>query len=258
MINLSRIIKVATPAWICSVGVAIIGYLAFRVVKWIICKCEKTERIDQLANAVLPKSQPCARGYLAKLKADKLRGRFLSAALFEKAKTFVDPPANLSDLPRASACKTPVYFPHDLPVVLKQSGAVKAQERFEKMWQARDICEKNGYSHLVLSIARLYGDFIIENKLPITFQSTKEQIGLYVENHDKFTRAVEEFTRLLFQSDFYDITEYYGWAETVMGRYDNVSLYLEENRGRIGLLDLECFSPASNHSARSMEVYILN
>ena len=335
MVNVSKFVKEHIPLCVCTLGIAILGYLGYHAVRWIINKCQKTEKIDQIAqkNLSVPleknlsspnnitspshslpskisnsppmitekaqeqeaplklelenqkrlavvkiqsayrghvarlalkklqsekleaekskaaiKIQSIWRGNLARIKVEKARRHFLSYALLEKAKPYVDVPSNRQDVPRASSGKTPVYLPKELPIVLKQSGSPENQKRFNQMGQGRDICEKSGYEHLVIPKARVYGNFIIESRLPITAHGTKEQIGLYIENRERFTNVVEEFTGFLCQSSFYDITggsnDPYGTlSKTPVGRYDNIALYMEENQGKIGLIDLEQFSP---------------
>lgn len=338
MINLSKFVKEHTPLCVCTLGIAILGYLGYHAVRWIINKCQKTEKIDQVAQKSLsisieknssspnsmtssshhplsnisnspppisekaqeekpslklelenPKAlavvkiqtayrghverlalkklqsekleaeksqaaikiQSIWRGYSARVKAEKAKKPLLSYSLLEKAKSYIDDPSNLKDVPRASQGKTPVYLPKELPIVLKQSGAPQNQKRFDQMQQGREICEKSGYEHLVIPKARTYGNFIVESRLPITVHGTKEQMGLYIENRERFAKAVTEFTGFLCQSSFYDITgasnDPYGTlAKTPVGRYDNIPLYLDEDEGKIGLIDLEQFSPGRN------------
>ena len=208
----------------------------------------QVEKLERQKSAAAIKIQSIWRGHLGRIKVEKARKHVLSYALLEKAKPYVDIPSNREDVPRASSGKTAVYLPKELPIVLKQSGSPKNQERFDQMRQGRDICERNGYEHLVIPKARIYGNFIIESRLPIAMHGTKEQIGLYIENRERFTRAVQEFTGFLCQSSFYDITggsnDPYGTlSKTPVGRYDNIALYLEEDQGKIGLIDLERFTP---------------
>lgn len=174
--------------------------------------------------------------------------QLLSFALLEKAMPFVDHAENRNHLPRASSGNTPVYMPNGLPIVLKQSGSPKNQKRYSQMKDARDICEKNGYQLLEIPKARVYENFIIESRLPITMNGPKEQMGLYFECRDLFTDAVREFTGFLCQSTLNDIVggtdnPFESLSETPMGRYDNISLYIEGEQGKIGLVDLERFIP---------------
>ncbi len=334
--NVSRFIKEHIPLCVCTLGVAILGYFGYHAVRWIINKCQKTEKIDQVAqknlsvllekssfssnHITLPSHDPLPkisnspllmsekaqkaeisltselenqkrvaavkiqsayrgyaarltlkrlqferrkeekskaaikiqsvyRGHLARVEVEKVREHILSYDLFQKAKPYVNNPSNLQGVPRAANGKTRVYLPKELPIALKMSGFPGNQMRFDKMRQARDICKKSGYKHLVIPKARVYGNFIVESRLPIATHRTKEHIGFYIENREQFTNAVEEFTGFLCQSSFYDITggdhrdPYVTLSKTPLGRYDNIPLYIEENQGKIGLIDLERFFP---------------
>lgn len=187
------------------------------------------------------------RGHQLRKEIEK-KHNLLSYKLLKKAKLYVNHPIILNDLPRACNGATPVYLPLELPVVLKESGSPENQNRFDQMKRGRDICERNGYEHLVIPPARVYGNFIIERRLPIRAHRTIEQIGLYIENRERFTCSVQEFVGFLCQSRFKDITgntyNPYGiFSKTPLGRYDNIALYLEEDLGKIGLIDLEQFYP---------------
>lgn len=212
------------------------------------------EDCEQHRIAAATKIQSVWRGHLARREAENTKRQLLSPTLFEKAKPYIDMPGNLHDLPRASSGTTPVYFPKDLPIILKQSGFPKNQKRFELMKQGREICERSSYEHLVIPRARVYANFIIETRLPIKAQGTKEQIGLYVDHHELFTPAVKEFVGFLCQSKFTGLTyrrgdrrdPYLTLSDAPIGRYDNIALFIEEDQGKIGLVDLEQFSPICN------------
>src|SRR5438477_154767 len=99
------------------------------------------------------------RGRTARVKVEKLRAQLLPHSHFFVAQTYVDYPARLSRLSRASAGKTPVYLLSQPPLVFKASGAPANQERFDKMNQAREICHRNGFTHLTIPKARVYENF---------------------------------------------------------------------------------------------------
>jgi IQ calmodulin-binding motif len=211
----------------------------------------KAEKREKQKSAAALKIQSVWRGYSGRAKAEKAKKQLLSFALLGKSKSYIDTPSNLQDVPKASSGKTFVYLPKELPIVLKQSGSPANQERFDKMQQGRKICEENGYENLIIPKARVYRNFIIESRLPITEHDTKRQIGFYIENRDRFTKAVEEFTGFLCQSRFNDITgngrdPYQTLSKTPLGRYDNIALYVEGDQGKIGLIDLEQFTPEYN------------
>ncbi len=207
------------------------------------------------SSKIIPSNAPYAkkiqsvwRSYSAKIKVAKKRRETLSYALLEKARPYVDTPSSLQNLPRAQSGKTPVYFPPELPIVLKMSGSLQNQRRFDQMKEAREICEKSHSQNLVIPQARVCGNFIIESRLPITVHETKEAIGFYIENQERFTDAIKEFIGFLCQCTLSDITGYtfnpYGaLSKNPLGRYDNIALYLEGDQGKIGLIDLEHFEP---------------
>lgn len=180
-------------------------------------------------------------------------GHALPKHLFQKAKPYIDDPILRKGVPLAISGKTPVYLPRELPIVLKQSGSPQNQERLKKMKEAREICEKNQYTHLVIPRARIYEDFIVEDRLPIEEHEIKEVIELYLENKEAFTDSIQEFVHFLFQCDLYDIAgntqnPYNVLSKAPLGRYDNIALFLEKGVGKIGLIDLEKFS------IRSLEI----
>jgi hypothetical protein len=212
--------------------------------------------VDKISNHIFEdqensviKLQSFFRGYLAKTKAEKEKSHYLSLEIFEKAKPYIDNPSSRNDLSLATNGKTKVYLPKELPVVLKHSGSPENQKRFQQIKMARNLCIENGYEHLIIPPARVYGDFIIESKVPIKANKFKEQMGLYIENWEKFTPAVKEFLEFFFQSSFSDITGgtssgYEALSKSPMGRYDNIALFLDGDHGKMGLIDLEHFSRA--------------
>jgi uncharacterized protein DUF648/IQ calmodulin-binding motif-containing protein len=220
------------------------GYIARRAFKTL----RTAAKLEAKKPGAATDIQRIWRGYYARVKVSKMRRHILSYALFEKGKPYIDAPSTLKDLPGIIHGKTSVYFPKNLPIVLKWTGSPQNQERFDKMRQARDICEQSCYQDLVIPKARLYQTFIIENKLPLEMKGTKRQMGLYFEHREKFTKAVREFTGFLCQCTLSDITggnhDPYGiFSESPIGRYDNVVLYFEDGQGKIGLVDLEEFKP---------------
>ncbi|MGK5595638.1 MAG: PEP/pyruvate-binding domain-containing protein [Parachlamydiaceae bacterium] len=49
MTNVSKFVKEYVPLCVCTLGIAILGYLGYHAVRWIINKCQKTEKVDQVA-----------------------------------------------------------------------------------------------------------------------------------------------------------------------------------------------------------------
>lgn len=110
--------------------------------------------------------------------------------------------------------------------IIKNYGA-DCEKRFNIINEIRQLCEQNEYHNLVVPMARIYRDCIIESPLPLTLITTKEQIGLYIDNRERFTQAVIQF--ILFRKKVYS------------SRTFEVSLYLENGQGKIGFIDAEYF-----------------
>ncbi len=64
--NISKFIKENIPLCVCTLGLAIVSYMGYHAVRWIINKCQKTEKIDQVAQkhlksphiAIEPETKP--------------------------------------------------------------------------------------------------------------------------------------------------------------------------------------------------------
>lgn len=186
------------------------------------------------------------RGRAVRAQAKESHGCLLSYALFNRAKAYIDVPSSLSALPKASFGRTPVYIPKYLPIVIKKSGDPDNQERFKKIQEAKFLCDTAGFENLVIPRARIYKNFLVESKLPITQGDPKLWTGFYIENLKQFDQAIVEFTNFLYLGSLYDITDlrhdYVDLVDVEVGRYDNVGIYLDGDQGKIGLFDLEHFS----------------
>ena len=208
----------------------------------------KDNENKSLKDAVI-RIQSIVRAHLAKVKATEVKEHYLDPELFKKATYYTKKPANVSREPRAINGIAMVYLPRNLPIVLKYIGDSISKRRFEKIIAARKLCQKNSYKDLVVPRARVHGDFLLECRLPIEVHDFREQVGLYVDNRDKFTPAIREFAGFLFQTTLHDIVGrppgnfYAQLTDIAIGRYDNVALYLDETQGKIGLVDLEQFDP---------------
>lgn len=53
MVNISKFVKEHIPLCVCTLGLAIIGYLGLHAIRWIINKCQRTEKIDQVAQQTI-------------------------------------------------------------------------------------------------------------------------------------------------------------------------------------------------------------
>lgn len=164
----------------------------------------------------------------------------LPSELYSESKAYLEMNPDLSFLPKATPASADVFLP-PLPVVFKLVGERKSVDRFYRMSQVRNLCQKNYYTRLVVPKATPHGPFIIEEKLPLKEKSQKEQIGLYSENANKFSLAVREFTGLLFETIYCDIlTHSHPYRQEIpLARYDNIPLFIEDGVGKIGLVDLE-------------------
>jgi hypothetical protein len=171
----------------------------------------------------------------------RVRRNYLDKPCYRKAMQYLDRCVNLTALPKAMTGLTPVYLPAALPVVFKALGEEKSKRRFFTMWKARNLCIKNGYTHLIIPSAHPYKQFNIEDKLPVTDVKQREQVALYEQHQESFSQAVQEFTGFLCQSILPDILTYsHPYPEPLipLGRYDNLPLLLEGNQGKIALIDL--------------------
>lgn len=212
---------------------------------------QRTQQKQEIkSNAAAIKIQRAWKNHIARTTAAKSNiqkeNNELSDDLVQKSLKYINDPSKIKQLPKAASGRTPVYFPENLPIVLKQSAS-KSQNRVLEMEEARTVCNKIGCKHLVVPNARIVGDFIVESRLPIQLHNSQQQILLYMDNRDKFTPAVKEFTALSCQSVMLDLVggtndPYESLSETPMGRYDNAVLYIEGDIAKIGLVDLDGFS----------------
>ncbi|KAF3362659.1 hypothetical protein PHSC3_000898 [Chlamydiales bacterium STE3] len=185
------------------------------------------------------KIQSIWRGY-------QVRRHYLNAKNYHLAKQFITQSiacGSLDQLPRATKGITPVYIPPNLPIIFKALGNERSIRRFFAMWQARDLCLKNGYQTLLIPKAKPYAQFNIEEKFPIVDVKQREQIALYEDNKKSFVLAVREFTGFLCQSILPDILAPIHPYQSTDGnipliRCDNLPLMIENGIGKIALIDL--------------------
>ncbi len=175
-------------------------------------------------------------------RGHRVRRNYISQDHYFSAKQYLDKCQDITGLPKASCGITRVYLPPNLPVVFKALGMQKSKRRFFTMWKARDLCQRNGYRHLLIPTARPYKEYNIEDKLPVHDVKQREQIALYGENWKSFSPAIREFTGFLCQSIFPDILTlshpYQEENEIPLGRCDNLPLMLDKEDGKIALIDL--------------------
>jgi hypothetical protein len=160
---------------------------------------------------------------------------------------YIQDPYLLNQLPKATAGSLPVYLDEHLVIKdfkrrseegLRLGMKETISTRRNKEKEALRIIEINGLNRLIVPTSCVLDDYTINEKLPI--QGFEESIQLYSENPEKFTIAVQQFTRFFMNSTMTDI---YSDLGDGIPRYDNVVPYLvkEGDRwiGQLGLIDLE-------------------
>lgn len=188
--------------------------------------------------------QKYTRGFLA-------RKSFLSSAflpLYKDAITSID-----QNTKKAPEGFTAVYLPElsglKESIVLKHSGRKDAVSRFHQMQEARKLLTSQNCHHLIIPRARLCGEFLVEEKLPIKGCSY-HNLAIYCENSPLFDEAVKEMTRLFAKASISDLisSQPHLRLNILVGdfvRYDNLSLFISYENGtpigKIGLIDLESF-----------------
>ncbi len=190
--------------------------------------------------------QAACRGFIGREDAKWAGLSSYGTESLTNARKTISNNSQIHSYPRAQGGNTAVFLPKDNPkVVLKASGG-KSASRLKQINLARTVCKEHHLRHLVVPKAVHYGQFLIEKRLPIGVPGSKEQISLYCENREKFSRAVEEFAELSFRSIIIDITDvntiYQTLSEAPLGRYDNIPFYIENDEGFIGLIDIEGFA----------------
>ena len=169
--------------------------------------------------------QRYTRGFLA-------RKSFLSSAflpIYKDAITSID-----ENTKKAPEGVTAVYLPElsDLKesIVLKHSGRKNATARFHQMQQARKLLTSQNSHHLIIPRARLCGEFLVEEKLPIKGCSY-HNMAIYSENAHLFDEAVKEMTRLFAKASISDLisSQPHLRLNILVGdfvRYDNLPLFI--------------------------------
>lgn len=181
------------------------------------------------------------------------KNHILDSASIAQAKENIDQPCKLSTLPKADDGRTPVYFPKDARIVIKESrDMLESNRRFSDSVGARSTCLREGYRHLIIPKAKPIKKYLVEERLPISGHGLKEQIDIYSKHRNEFTDAVKEFTAFTLTNHVSDIRGTRSPVKIVgdfpLPRYDNFILYIDTQDGlpsyRIGMVDLEHFKPA--------------
>ncbi len=149
--------------------------------------------------------------------------------------------------------KTAVFFPKEFPTLILKRSGYGSCERFQKMIQARNICAeikstslvvpKAFFNKLELKDSFLKGDYLVEERLPLGSISRFDQQKLYLEHLDELTPVIREMAHFVLKSGLGDLIQIKGrsfprefnWNT----RYDNIPFFFEDNKIKIGLIDLE-------------------
>lgn len=137
--------------------------------------------------------------------------------------------------------KTAVYFPCRFPeIVIKLSGS-NCAIRLNQMVRGGHLCNKNGYTHLVIPKARIVDQCLVEERLPINTLPF-EQAKIYLDHKEELIPLIQEFTHFAFQTGLTDMVEprspfFKGFD---CPRVDNFPFF-RNSEGKIvlGLIDLE-------------------
>jgi hypothetical protein len=182
--------------------------------------------------------QRVARGFLARRKANAMH----ADPIYFAAKQLLADEKALRSQPRAQAGKSDVFLPTSFPIVLKSVSNPVAKARYRKSEQAEEILSELQLKRIALPEARVHGDWIVEQRLPITHWAGRAQLGFYLENENDMAPVVRDLTDFLLHSEFTDLVNGQGGP-----RYDNLPLFLDSGGKLIvGLVDLEHFSPTVN------------
>lgn len=195
------------------------------------------------------------------------------SALFQEhvsqaVSTYLQLEENLQSLPQAEGGRAAVFLPKELPIVIKcpreNQSEEDIQNRLEKMYKARELCEEHHISNISVPEGHMHGPFIIESRIPFKSNNTIQQIGLYCENREKFTQVAKEFVRLLC---FGETKDFVGNTESVFSRlaekglqprFDNIPIYIENGIGKMGLVDTEDFTPRTTKPTTSEVLTAVN
>ena len=214
--------------------------LAF--IKWL---NDKTEEHGLLIDKSARIIQGVGRSYLRRKGA-------LSTAALAEYKLLCNPDYTRK-MPRAEAGSTRVALPEAYPEIVLKESLDRSKSRFKQMIDVRKELKKLGCSHLIVPGVIRVGDFLIEQRLPISINSF-DNIRLYCSQPGLFDEAVREMVRLStvrdITSDLLDdridpLRKNAGLKDFV--RYDNLPLYKVSidgvEQGRLGLIDLEQMNP---------------
>jgi len=181
----------------------------------------------------------------AELVDDQMTKHRLSTAEVSVAVQLIETPSELHSLPKATTGTIPVYFPQEIPFVLKSLGEQPAKRRFFANCFARQLIDQCAYTHLVIPRSMYYKEFTIEERLPNPQATLRSQASLYLTHLSAFAQTAKELTDFLLKAHFDDITTtshpYVDGHQLPLGRPDNIPFFIQEGKGKLGLIDLGGF-----------------
>jgi hypothetical protein len=166
--------------------------------------------------------------------------------------------------PRALEGKTAIFLPVGLPeAVIKQTGVEKGKERFWKTEAMRTVIQTKGLSRFIVPRARLFHEFLIEERLPIN-TNVGYNAHLYLSLQDHCETLVRQFAKLFFTSGYIDylVQKNFEDCSIIQIRYDNIPFMLinsgDTQTLSIGLIDLERSQLGTNIKSLAHRLYILS
>lgn len=216
------------------------GYLAGKVAAYVIFK--KNEKREKAAIKI----QKLWRGYSIRNRIEKDgKSQTLSGFLFAQFFTkYGNCPIDELPLPKAPSGRIKVLLSESPPLVIKWTDS-NGMRRLKKMKDAREICVKNNLNKLIIPTSKVFNILTFEKRLPI-INSSKLQIGLYIEHKNEFTPAVMQLATLFCHAEIDDLVSDnpYGRlfpSDGEMASYENLPLFASKKYGGycLGLIDTE-------------------
>ncbi len=220
------------------------GYLAGKIAAYEIFK--KNEKRKEAAITI----QKLWRGYLIRKRIEQDgKSQTLSGFLFTQFFTkYANYPIDELPLPKAPSGRIKVLLSESPPLVIKWTDS-QGIDRLKKMKNAREICIRNNLNKLIIPTAKLFHILTFEKRLPI-INSSKLQIGLYIEHRDEFTPAVMQLATFFCHAEIDDLISdhayggffpFDGLFRGEMPCYENLPLFASKKYGGycLGLIDTE-------------------
>lgn len=133
MVNISKFINEHIPLCVCTLGLAVLGYLGYHAVGWIISKCQRTEKIDQVAQKNINNLRTWLFGHTSKSLVNRVSNLDISPntitmgqgeyVVFHKSPTGEKQPLSRETFEKVYQ----VLLQHS-PAALANSGSEKATE----------------------------------------------------------------------------------------------------------------------------------